>query len=143
MISPGFKLPNPWVIHVVASSFVNHSDAPQTLVQALEFMMKVAGAHNISSLAMPAISTGIYRCPPELSASLTVRVLSDFALQGTSVEWVRICVANESIREPFSAELFRCPSNFSIPIVQNLMNRTQKARTVDGVGDARKPLPTD
>jgi O-acetyl-ADP-ribose deacetylase (regulator of RNase III) len=63
LITPGFKLPNPWVIHVVAASFVNNPDAEGVLEQALESMMKVANANNIKSLAMPAIGTGIFRLP--------------------------------------------------------------------------------
>lgn len=105
LITPGFKLPNPWVIHVVAASFVNNPDAEEILAQALTSMMKVATANNIRSLAMPAIGTGVFRCPPELSARWTGRVLSNCGSHGTCVEWVRICVANESMREAFSSAI--------------------------------------
>lgn len=104
LITPGFKLPNPWVIHVVAASFVNNPDAG-VLEQALESMMKVANANNIKSLAMPAIGTGIFRCPSELSATSTARVLTSSASHGTSVEWVRVCVASEAIRFAFSSAI--------------------------------------
>ncbi len=107
LITPGFNLPNPWVIHVVAASFVNNPDAEEILVRAIESMMKVASEHNIRSIAMPAIGTGVFKCPPEVSAMWTVRVLSNYALHGTCVEWVRICVANAAMREVFSLAISR------------------------------------
>ena len=107
LITPGFKLQNPWVIHVVAASFVNGPDAEQILLQALKSMMNVANTNNIRSLAMPAIGTGVFRCPPELSALLTAQVLAEFTSYGTCVEWVRICVANDAIREIFKSTIER------------------------------------
>lgn len=103
LVTPGFKLPNNWVIHVVAASFINNPDAEEILEQTLKSMMEVANANNIRSLAMPAIGTGVFRCPPELSATLTARVLRSFGSHETSVERVRVCVASNAIRAVFSS----------------------------------------
>jgi len=105
LITPGFKLPNQWVIHVVAASFINHPDAKQILEKALESMMDVANDDHVTSLALPAIGTGVFRCPPELSASLLGRVLENHSMRGTSVEWVRVCVANEETRAAFASAM--------------------------------------
>ena len=36
LVTPGFKLPNLWVIHVRAASYTHHDDAPAILEQALQ-----------------------------------------------------------------------------------------------------------
>jgi O-acetyl-ADP-ribose deacetylase (regulator of RNase III) len=133
LIAPGFNLPNPWVIHVVAASFVNNPHADEILEQALESMMKVANANNIKSIAMPAIGTGIFRCPAELSALLTARVLSSYARHGSCVEWVRICVAREAIRSVFSSATLAASEDSELAINRAAFSFTQ------GIQFSRRP----
>ena len=105
LISPGFKLPNPWVIHVCAASYINHDEAETILEDALEAMMAVAQKHGIRSLAMPAIGTGVFKFPPALAAQITAEVLKRHASPNGSVQWVRICVANPEMLEVYTAAL--------------------------------------
>lgn len=102
VITPGFRMVNPWIIHLRAAHFLN-DDTPEAFLEAaLDAMMVVARDKEIRSLAMPAIATGVFRCPPALSASLTARVLTRHHAAGSPVEWVRICVVNEPLRSIFA-----------------------------------------
>jgi len=101
VLTPGFNLPNAWVIHAVAASFINEPKAELILAKALESMMELVNEHGIESLAMPAIGTGVFKCSPELSAEMTARVLAYYQLQGTSLKKVRLCVSTLALKEAF------------------------------------------
>ena len=105
LVTPGFDLPNPWVIHVRAASYLDHEEAEKVLEDALEAMMAVAQERGIASLAMPAIGTGVFRFPPPLAARITAQVLQRHADQNGSVQWVRICVANPEMLGIYAAAL--------------------------------------
>ena len=105
LVTPGFYLPNPWVIHVRAASYLDHEEAEKVLEDALEAMMAVAQERGIASLAMPAIGTGVFKFPPLLAARITAQVLQRHADQNGSVQWVRICVANPEMLGIYAAAL--------------------------------------
>ena len=104
LVTPGFDLPNPWVIHVRAASYLDHEEAEKVLEDALEAMMAVAQERGIASLAMPAIGTGVFRFPPPLAARITAQILKRHDQNG-SVQWVRICVANSEMLGVYAAAL--------------------------------------
>lgn len=108
--APGFSLPNVWVIHAVAASFINEPKAELLLAKALESVMKLVNEHQIESLAMPAIGTGVFKCPPELSAEMTARVLAYYRRMGTSLKNVRICVTTKALKDIFE-EAIKANSN--------------------------------
>ncbi len=110
VLTPGFSLPNAWVIHAVAASFVNEPKAELILARALESVMKLVNEHQIESLAMPAIGTGVFKCPPELSAEMTARVLAYYRRTGTSLKHVRICVTTKALKDIFE-EAIKANSN--------------------------------
>jgi len=101
VLTPGFDLPNAWVIHAVAASFINEPKAELILAKALDSVMKLVNVHQIESLAMPAIGTGVFKCPPELSAEMTARVLAYYQQQGTSLRHIRICVSTQALKTVF------------------------------------------
>ncbi len=105
VITPGFDLPNRWVIHTVAVSFLNYPNPELVLAQAIDAALRLANEKGIQSLAMPAMGTGVFRCPPELSADYTAQALAWHARHGTSLQRVRICVMTEAMRATFERAL--------------------------------------
>lgn len=105
LVTPGFKLPNLWVIHVRAASFTHHDDAPQILEQAIDAALKAAHHNDIRAMAMPAIGTGIFAFPPELAAEITAKVLAVAAAIAPHLECIRVCVASEFLRQVYVAAL--------------------------------------
>ncbi len=105
VLTPGFDLPNAWVIHAVAASFTNEPKAELILAKALDSVMQLANEHHIESLAMPAIGTGVFKCPPELSANMTARVLAHYQQHGTSLQHVRVCVSSQALKRIFEHAL--------------------------------------
>jgi len=105
VLTPGFDLPNAWVIHAVAASFIYEPKAELILAKALDSVMQMVNEHHIESLAMSAIGTGVFKCPPELSAQMTARVLAYYRQIGTSLKHVRICVTTKALKEVFAHAL--------------------------------------
>ncbi len=105
LVTPGFKLPNLWVIHVRAASYTNHDEAPQILERALEAALKAAHHNDIRSMAMPAIGTGVFAFPADLAAEITAKVLTASAVIAPHLERIRVCVASEFLRNVYVSAL--------------------------------------
>ena len=99
LVTPGFKLPNLWVIHVRAASYTNHDDAPAILEQALQAAIQGAHQNDIRTMAMPAIGTGVFAFPPLLAAQIMAKVVSRAGDVAPHLQCLRLCVASEFLRD--------------------------------------------
>jgi O-acetyl-ADP-ribose deacetylase (regulator of RNase III) len=72
-ITPGFDLPARFVIHTVGPIWGQDPDPQRTLVRALTSSLALAEANGLKTIAVPAISTGVYGFPMPLAAELMVR----------------------------------------------------------------------
>ena len=103
LVTPGFKLPNLWVIHVRAASYVTHDDAPEILRKALEAMLRAAHDNDIRSLAFPAIGTGVFGFPPLLAAEITASVMSQAGDLAPHIQLIRLCVASNEMLDQYNS----------------------------------------
>ncbi|MEY3613271.1 MAG: hypothetical protein RJB14_2993 [Pseudomonadota bacterium] len=108
LVTPGFKLPNPWVIHVRAASYTHHDDAPAILRQAFQAMLQATNEHSIRSIAFPAIGTGVFAFPPVLAARITAEALAQAPDIAPYLQLARLCVADADLvdlyRSAFEAQ---------------------------------------
>jgi O-acetyl-ADP-ribose deacetylase (regulator of RNase III) len=90
VITPGFDLPARHVIHTVGPIWRGGSqDEPETLRSAYAQSIACAAKHHLSTVAFPAISTGVYGYPVELAAPLALGVLAE-ALETGPVREIRL-----------------------------------------------------
>ena len=102
-ITRGYKLPARHVIHAVGPRWSGGKrDADAKLASCYRRALEIAGAHNLRSIAFPAISTGVYGFPPERAAPLVVRTVHD-ALAKFPLERVIFCCFSQA-----SADLHVC-----------------------------------
>ena len=104
VLTPGFNLPNRWVIHVRAAHYLNDEYPEQVLKDALNAVLMVLKENPIKSLAIPAIGTGVFRFPPQVSARIIAETLSS-GVSGTHLELLRFCIPESAIAEIFQSEL--------------------------------------
>jgi O-acetyl-ADP-ribose deacetylase len=97
LITPAFKLPNKWVIHVRSAHYLNDDQPEHFMSLALESMLRVAGENNVRSIALPAIGIGVFKFPIELAAEITAIAISKASVLAPSVEMLRLCVANADL----------------------------------------------
>lgn len=84
-ISPGFKLPAQYVIHTVGPVWHGgNQDEPELLASCYRNSMQLAVDNDITSIAFPAISTGVYGYPIEQATDIAINSVID-SIQQASV----------------------------------------------------------
>lgn len=97
-ITSGGDLKAEYVIHAVGP--VYDASAPvkaaQGLASAVRAALRVAEEHDLRSIALPAISTGIYGYPPAEAAGVMLKAAIDYIRGGTRLERIVFCLYGES-----------------------------------------------
>jgi O-acetyl-ADP-ribose deacetylase (regulator of RNase III) len=100
------RLPARWVIHTVGPVWQPHEDRSALLASCYRESLRVAGELGATTVAFPAISTGVYGWPMDDGARIAVEtvrasVISDTA--DTSVTEVRFVLFGNVAYEAFTA----------------------------------------
>ena len=114
-ITKAYNLPCDYVIHTVGPVWRGGGNREEELLASCYFhSMQVALEHGIRSIAFPSISTGVYRFPVKLAASIAVKTVIKFLKHNPDsfdiVEWVLFDLATENayeteVRESISPSL--------------------------------------
>ena len=105
LITPGFNLANPWIIHVRAAHYILNTEPERYMAFAMFSMLNTARDNGIKSLAMPAIGTGVFKFPAMLAARIIAKALKEFEKKSDAIELVRICVVSEDMRKLFESAI--------------------------------------
>jgi O-acetyl-ADP-ribose deacetylase (regulator of RNase III) len=90
VITTGGRLPARYVIHTVGPVYRDGGRGePETLASCHRECIRVADEHALTSLAFPAISTGIYGYPAEEAAQVAVAAVIDALRTTVDVKLVR------------------------------------------------------
>jgi O-acetyl-ADP-ribose deacetylase len=97
-ITPGFRLPAKYVIHAVGPVWNGGRAGEDELLSACyRTALDLAAPQNFVSIAYPAISTGIYRFPPDRAARIAVgTVVADLTAAPRGVARVIFCCFSQS-----------------------------------------------
>lgn len=114
-ITKAYNLPCDYVIHTVGPVWRGGGNREEELLASCySHSMQVALEHGIRSIAFPSISTGVYRFPVKLAASIAVKTVIKFLKDNPDsfdiVEWVLFDLATENayeteVRESISPSL--------------------------------------
>lgn len=75
--TPGFRLPARWVFHAVGPVWHGgERDEDNLLASCYRRCLELAQQHQVSSIAFPAISTGVYSFPSDRAARIAVETVS-------------------------------------------------------------------
>jgi O-acetyl-ADP-ribose deacetylase len=91
-MTKGYKLRAKYVIHTVGPVWRggSHGEA-ELLTSCYRRCLEIATAHDLTSIAFPAISTGVYGYPPEEAAQIAVAAARNFVERPTSVREIIFC----------------------------------------------------
>ena len=111
-ITKAYNLPCDYVIHTVGPVWRGGGNREEELLASCYFhSMQVALEHGIRSIAFPSISTGVYRFPVKLAASIAVKTVVKFLKDNPDsfdiVEWVLFDLATENAYETEVRESIR------------------------------------
>jgi len=76
-ITPGFELPARYVIHTVGPVYRGHPADAGLLASAFRSSLELAVAHELKSIAFPALSCGAYGYPIEDAATISAAVVQE------------------------------------------------------------------
>ncbi len=88
-IAPGFNLPAKFIIHTVGPVWrggKNNED--ELLANCYRNTLRLAVENKITSIAYPAISTGVYGFPPERAAKIAINEVKNFLTQNKTLKKV-------------------------------------------------------
>lgn len=92
--TPGFRLPAKFVFHAVGPVWHGgHDGEDESLAGCYRRCMELAHDRHLSSIAFPAISTGVYRFPAERAAEIAVRTVTTH-LESSGVSAVHFACFN-------------------------------------------------
>ena len=99
-ITPAFRLAARYVIHAVGPVWQGGARGePALLAAAYRSALELARTHDCSTVAFPAISTGVYGYPAPDAARIAVATCGEFAGHASPVESVHFaCFSHEMLR---------------------------------------------
>lgn len=97
VVTPGFALPARWIVHTVGPVWHggDHGE-PALLASCYRRSIEVARGVGSTSIAFPAISTGIFGYPPRAAAEIGVQAVAATASEhADAIEVVRLVAFDE------------------------------------------------
>jgi O-acetyl-ADP-ribose deacetylase (regulator of RNase III) len=99
-LTKGYDLPAKFVIHTVGPVWNGGLHNEEELLKSCyRNSLQLAVEHQITSIAFPNISTGIYRFPKEQAAQIAINEVSEFLKKNQSIKKVYfVCFDDENFR---------------------------------------------
>ncbi|MEK6690646.1 MAG: macro domain-containing protein [Nitrospirota bacterium] len=107
-VTTGGKLPAKYVIHAVGPRW-GEGDEDNKLISAVRSSLKLASEKGISTIALPAISAGIFGFPKERCSEILIRESSGYIKENpeTSIREINICIFDDQTVKIFLKEFER------------------------------------
>jgi O-acetyl-ADP-ribose deacetylase (regulator of RNase III) len=103
-ITPGFRLPARYVIHTVGPVWGGgERGEDRALANCYRNSLALAAEHGLTSIAFPAISTGIFGFPADRAAVIALRTVCEALPDLFSIERVVFCCFGAQSREHHEA----------------------------------------
>lgn len=104
VITSGFHLPNTHIIHCCGPKF-GAADALSLLEQTYFNILELAEQNQLTSLAIPAISTGQFGFPIHESARIAFDAVTDFSPEAASLRLIRFVLFEKKAADQYSKRL--------------------------------------
>lgn len=104
VITSGGNLQAKYVIHAVGPR-MGEGNEDEKLKNATMNSLKVAEENDITSLAFPAISTGIFGYPVNRCANIMLKVCEDYLIRESKIKDIYFCLWDRSTFEIFMETL--------------------------------------
>jgi ADP-ribosyl-[dinitrogen reductase] hydrolase len=95
VITSGFKLPNQYIIHCCGPKYKVSSDSARNLKSSYYNILTLAVKNKVTSLAIPAISTGAYGFPIEEATALCIETIKEFSPNFDTLKTIRFVVKDQ------------------------------------------------
>ncbi len=99
VMTPGFGLSNPHVIHCLGPVYGQDEPAADLLASCYRNALAVADEAGLASVAFPALSTGVFGYPMAEAAEVALRAVLDAAPALRHVRRIRFVLADDAALE--------------------------------------------
>jgi O-acetyl-ADP-ribose deacetylase (regulator of RNase III) len=108
VITTGGNLKAKYVIHTVGPLYQGGTSGEADLLQSAYLSsLRLAAAKGLRSIALPAISTGVYSYPLAEAAHIALKTAVDYLRETTDIDLVRFVLYDRRTYDIFTAELNR------------------------------------
>lgn len=104
-ITSGGDLKARYVIHAVGPVYDGTPRSAELLASAVRAALRMADEHGLKSVALPAISTGIFGYPLAEAAQVMLRAAIAYLEEDTDLERVVFCLYGQPAFDVFAREL--------------------------------------
>ena len=104
VISPGFQLPNAWVIHVAGPRSGIDEDPGGLLAKAMRNVLELADTKGVVRIALPAISTGSFGYPMDQAGPILISAARSMATTLKHVREIRFVLLSSNALEHFQVK---------------------------------------
>ncbi len=105
VISSAHELPNQHVIHCLGPVYGVDEPSDRLLAECFRNALLLADRHKLTSIAFPAISTGVFGYPLQDAAAVAMKAVSDTLAELNSVRLVRFVLFSDEDRKVFEQAL--------------------------------------
>jgi O-acetyl-ADP-ribose deacetylase (regulator of RNase III) len=106
VITPGGNLKAKYVIHTVGPVYQGGTSGEADLLRSAYLSsLRLAAAKGLKSIALPAISTGVYSYPLAEAAHIALKTAVDYLRENTDIDLVRFVLYDRRTYDVFAAEL--------------------------------------
>ncbi len=106
VITTGGNLKAKYVIHTVGPVYQGGTSGEADLLRSAYLSsLRLAAAKGLKSVALPAISTGVYSYPLAEAAHIALKTAVDYLRENTDIDLVRFVLYDRRTYDVFAAEL--------------------------------------
>lgn len=107
-ITKGYNLESEYVIHTVGPVWKGgNSGESELLTSCYVSCFQLAVEHEISSIAFPAISTGVYHYPVDKATEIAIAVLKDWVNENDAIKQVSFVCFSDQVFDVYKQQLSR------------------------------------
>jgi O-acetyl-ADP-ribose deacetylase len=107
VVTSGHNLPNRYVIHALGPVYGQDHPEAELLADCYRNSLALAEERGVSSVAFPALSTGVFGYPKGEAAKVALRTVTEEAESLRSVRLVRFVLFGEEDRQVYEDTLMR------------------------------------
>jgi O-acetyl-ADP-ribose deacetylase len=100
-ITKGYRLKARHVIHAVGPVYQRQPHDAELLASAYRSSLQLASQHGVTTIAFPAISTGIYGYPLGEAAPIALRTIKEYLETHPEIELVRLMMWDRTTRAAY------------------------------------------
>ncbi|MCX7704984.1 MAG: macro domain-containing protein [bacterium] len=105
VITNGYNLPNPFVIHTVGPVYHEEKNPAEKLALCIKNSLKLADEKGLKSIAFPAISTGIFGYPVKEAAEVSISAVIETIPELKSIKKIIFVLFDEFTYSVFQRQL--------------------------------------